>query len=116
QRALREGVLDDLVGRLRAAQLTPQIGDLRNVQSAVIDQNCAFRPFERRFQRLELGFFICSRYSHLGSYRWPASGFRLWASGRSTRSLEPKAWSLLLMFRRGLDVRRIDPDARPHRR
>ena len=48
ERAPRDRVLDDLVARLRGAQLTPQLGDLRHVQALVVDEDRAVRALERR--------------------------------------------------------------------
>src|SRR5262249_1368467 len=53
-----ERVLDDLVSPLRAADLPAQIGDLRNRQSLVVEQDRAVRSLEGRFQTLELGRFV----------------------------------------------------------
>jgi len=63
-RAPGERVLDDLVLRLRGAQLPAQIGDLRDVQPLVVDQDRAVGSLERRFELLQLGFLVRPGDSH----------------------------------------------------
>ena len=48
ERALGERVLDDLVARLGGAELAPQLGDLRDVQPLVVDEDRAVGSLERR--------------------------------------------------------------------
>src|SRR5262249_14757824 len=69
----------DLVFRLGDAQLTAQVGDLRNIQPFVVDQDRAVRPLERRLELLQLGLFVCSRDCHLSE---TSAGLRLDALAR----------------------------------
>jgi hypothetical protein len=55
ERSPGQRVLDDLVGRLGAAQLAPQFGHLRDVDALVVDQDRAVRSRERRRELLEFG-------------------------------------------------------------
>src|SRR5262249_7176159 len=56
--------LYDLIARLCAAELTPELGHLRNVQALVVDNDCAVRPLERRLELLQLHRFVgpCNRH------------------------------------------------------
>jgi len=56
--------LDDLVAGLRGAQLLAQLGDLRNVDPLVVEENRAVRALERRLELIELGLFVGSRDRH----------------------------------------------------
>src|SRR6185295_2317173 len=64
ERAPGDGVLDDLVLRLRGAKLAPQLGDLGHVHALVVDQHGAVGSLEGRFQLLELGFLVGSCDGH----------------------------------------------------
>ena len=64
QRALGERVLHDLVARLRAANLPTQIGNLRNSQPFVVDENRGFRSLERLLELMQLLLFVRSGHSH----------------------------------------------------
>src|SRR5262247_2519311 len=64
QRTLGQRVLDDLVAALRASNLAPQVGDLRNGEAPVVDEDRALGPLERRLQPLEFRFFVRFRDGH----------------------------------------------------
>ena len=64
QGAPRQRVLDDLVARLRAAHLTPKLGDLRNFESLVVDEDRALGAFERLLEIGEFFLLASSGNSH----------------------------------------------------
>src|SRR4051794_549185 len=62
--ALRDGVLDDLVARLRRAQLAPQLGDLGHVHALVVDQDRAVGSLEGLLELFQLDDLVRSRDRH----------------------------------------------------
>src|SRR5262245_761590 len=61
---LGKGVLDDLVSGLRLPQFAPQIGDLRDVEPLVVDDDRALGSLERALELCQLFLFFRSRDCH----------------------------------------------------
>ena len=93
-------ILDDLVARLRHPQLPAQIGDLRHVQAAVVEQDGALRPFESALECVQLGF---GDATPLQPWLVGAGGIALLALALNTGSALPIYWSLVFGSGRRLD-------------